>query len=243
MANETIVITRALGDEVELRDGLQDAGYHVICEPLTEIFLHHTAQAELANVLINSPDAVLITSQHGVQSLALLTELRDIPLLCVGEKTTEIAENLGFSRVCMAGENAERMIDYILGAYGDDARFLYVSGENISVDLGEILGISGMQVARVIAYEAVATEALSDTLLEQLKRGQIDAITFFSQRTAEIFLALAAEHNTLENINKIDAFCLSKNVAEVAENANWRKVYSANEPTLNSLIECIKANY
>lgn len=243
MANETIVITRTLGDEGELRDALQEAGYHVIHEPLTEIFLHDMAQEELANVLIDSPDAVLITSQHGVQSLALLTELRDISLLCVGEKTAEIAENLGFSRVYMAGENVERMIDYILEAYGDDARFLYVSGENISVDLGEILAISGMQVARIVAYEAVAAEALSDTLLEQLKRGQIDAVTFFSSRTAEIFLALAEKHNILENLNKIDSFCLSENVAKMAENANWQKIYSADAPTLNSLIECIKANY
>jgi uroporphyrinogen-III synthase len=245
--NKTIVITRALGDEGELRDALQESAYHIIHEPLTEILLQHTARFDVEQAISDDPNAVLITSQHGITALSLLTENRDVFLLCVGEKTAEIASNLGFLNVSVAGENVDTMIDYITSGYDDDARFLYVSGEHISVDLSEILAISGMQVLRVVVYEAVAALSLSDTLIEQLKRGQIDAISFFSSRTAEIFLMLAKEHNILNNLEKIDAFCLSKNVADAAENAtenaSWRNVYSADEPTLASLLNCVDSVY
>jgi len=243
MSNETIVITRALGDEGELRDALQESGYHAIHEPLTEIFLRHTARTELANALLEDPNAVLITSQHGVQALAMLTEIRDMFLLCVGEKTAEIAANLGFIHVSMAGGNVDAMLDYIASGYDEDSRLLYVSGENISVDLGEVLAVGGMQVERVVVYEAIAAENLSDTLVEQLKRGQIDAVTFFSPRTVQIFLSLAKKADALAYLQKIDAFCFSENVASAAEYATWRAIYSADKPTLASLLLCVDNAY
>ena len=236
MIAKTIVITRALGDDGELRQALQEYGYNVIHEPTTEIFLHHTARAGLELALLDEPDAVLLTSVHGARALALLTELRDVFLLCVGQKTADVAMELGFHRVCMAGENVERMMDYIASAYDDAARFLYVSGAHISVDIGASLASLGMEFSRVVAYEAVAMDAISDTLSEQLRRGQIDAITFFSSRTAEIFLALADEQNLLPYLEKIDAFCLSEKVAAIAAKTNWKSISCAPEPTLVSLV-------
>jgi uroporphyrinogen-III synthase len=243
MKAKTIVITRALGDDGELRHELQEHGYHVIHEPITEIFLRHYARIDIEKALQDEPDAVLITSVHGARSMAMLTELRDVFLLCVGQKTADVATELGFHRVCMAGENVERMIEYISGAYDDDARFLYISGEHISVDLGAALASLGMEVSRVVAYEAIAMDTISDTLTEQLKRGQIDSITFFSARTAEIFLALADAQNLLPYLEKIDAFCLSERVSAIASGAKWKTICSARQPTLASLINSVDNAY
>jgi uroporphyrinogen-III synthase len=247
LSNKTIVITRPLGDEGELRDALQENWHHVICEPLTEIILNHTTRFEVAQALTADPDAVIITSSHGVRALSLLSEERDVFLLCVGEKTADIAADLGFARISLAGENVDGLIDYITSSYDDDARFLYISGEHISVDLGEVLAVSGMQVQRVVVYEAVAAEMLSDTLVEQLKRGQIDAISFFSKRAVEIFLELAQKSNVQNSLSKIDAFCLSENIAQIAKQAEesiiWRNVYTARKATLASLLNCIDNAY
>lgn len=243
--SKTIVITRPKGDEAILRDELLERGHHVICEPLTEIVLQHTVRGELEHILHHNhdPDAILITSNHGVQALALLTELRDMFLLCVGEATAHIATQLGFERVSVTGETVDHMIDYILDCYDEDARFLYVSGEHISTDLGETLGIRGMEVKRIAAYEAVATETLSDTLIEQLKRGHIDVLTFFSQRAVKIFTSLIEKHNLLNELEKIDAFCLSQNIADIAATGNWKKIHASEKPTLASLLTCIDNAY
>lgn len=240
---KTIVITRPLGDEIILRDELVERGYHVIHEPLTEIFLRHDVRMEVEHALAFEPDAVIITSKHGVQALALLTELRDMFLLCVGEATANIATQLGFDRVSVTGETTSHLIDYILDCYDENAQFLYISGEHISTDLNEALSVRAMQVNRISVYEAIATESLSDTLVEHLKRGQIDTLTFFSSRTAQIFLSLAEKINILNSLEKIDAFCLSESIAETIKKVNWRGIYNADKATLASMVSCIDNVY
>jgi uroporphyrinogen-III synthase len=241
--SKTIVITRPRGDEAALRHELLELGHHVIHEPLTEIFLRHTARAEVEHALMADPDAIIITSNHGVQALALLTELRDVFLLCIGEATSFAATELGFTRVTMAGGNIDRMIDYIMSCYDEDARFLYISGEHIRVDLGQALSVHGMQVERVVAYDATACESLSDTLVEQLRRRQIDAFTFFSPRAAQIFINLAGKAGVIDALSRIDAFCLSEAIAETAKTVNWQGVYTADEATLASLIASVDNAY
>lgn len=241
--DKTIVITRPLGDEILLRDELLERGYRVIHEPLTEIFLHHERRLNVEHALLDEPDAVLITSKHGVQALALLTNLRDMFLLCVGEATANIALQLGFDKVSMTGETSQHMVEYILDCYDEDAKFLYISGEDITTDLTEELGIRGMHVQRIAAYGAIAAEALSDTLVEQLKRNNINAISFFSTRTAHIFLSLAEKAGVLGELKNIDAFCLSDTVQSNIKPALWNKSYSAEKPTLASMINCIDNSY
>ncbi len=240
---KTIVITRPLGDEIILRDELLERGYHVIHEPLTDIFLRHDLRLNVEMALDDEPDAILITSKHGVQALALLTELRDMFLLCVGDATADVAAQLGFDRISVTGETVDHMIDYILDCYDEDARFLYISGEHVSADLNDALSVRGMQVERIAAYEAIAAEALSDTLVEQLKRGQIDTLTFFSGRTARIFMNLAEKSGILDSLKKIDAFCLSESIAGEMERGNWRGIYSSPKATLASMVGCIDNVY
>ncbi len=95
MSGETIVITRPKGDAASLTEALQARGYHVIHEPLTEIFLRHAERQALHQALLEEPDAIILTSRHGVHALALLTDLRDSYLLCVGEATAQAAAFAG----------------------------------------------------------------------------------------------------------------------------------------------------
>ena len=242
-ANKPIVITRPLGDEIILRDELLERGYQVIHEPLTDIFLRHDLRLNVEHALLNDPDAIIITSKHGVQALALLTDLRDMFLLCVGEATANIAIQLGFDRVSVTGETVEHLVDYILDCYDEDSRFLYISGEHITTDLSEELSVRGMEVERIAAYEAIASEALSDTLVEQIRRGQIGSLTFFSVRTADIFLKLAEKSDILDSIKKMEAFCLSEAIDKKKKKGTWKAIYCSRKPTLASMVSCIDNVY
>lgn len=241
--SKTIVVTRAKGDEQEITEALQALGHFVIHEPLTEIFLNHTLRAPLEQLLLAEPNAILITSKHAVQALALLSDIRDACILAVGTATTEYALSLGFSRVYDTGGTLESMLDYIQGGYDDEARFVYISGEHIRSDLPEILGSFGMHCDRIIAYHALAAESLSDTLIAQLKRGHIDAITFFSPRNAAIFLELLERAEITPASSVIDLFALSEEVANSARNTDWRQIFIAAQPTLASLVECVDNAY
>jgi len=241
--SKTILITRAKGDEQELTEALHQQGNFVIHEPLTEIFLNHTIRAQLDILLADEPSAILVTSKHAVQALALLSDLRDLCILAVGTATMECAMSLGFSRVYETGGTLESMLDYIQGGYDDDARFVYISGEHIRSDLPMILSSFGMHCDHIVAYQAIASEGLSDTLVAQLQRGQVEAATFFSPRNVEIFLRLLERADCKDATLGMDAFVLSEEVANAARSATWQHIYVAAQPTLASLVESVDNAY
>ncbi len=243
MTGETIVITRPKGDEASLRDALHDGGYAVIHEPLTEIFLRHTERPTFHIAMMSDPDAIIVTSRHGVQALALLTEFRDIFLICVGQATADIAHSLGFTRVSAAGGDGEKLIRYIAEGYDEGSRFIYVSGEHIRSDLVSRLADIGMQAQRIVAYDALAAPHLSDTLIEQLKRRQIDAVTFMSPRACHIWTRLLASAKVQDSVKHIGAFALSASVAEPLVEAPWRRIHIADEATLASLVRSVDNIY
>jgi len=237
MGSKTVLITRAMGDEAELTEALHARDFSVIHEPLTQIFLLHTARTALERALFDEPDAIIATSRHGVMAMTALTQLRDSPLICVGEATAQVAENAGFTRVYDAGGDVYRLSDYLAAAYDPGSRFVYVSAQQVRVDLASLL--DDMQVDRIVVYEAAAVTELSDTLPQQLKRGQIDAVTFFSQRTAAIFANLLSAAGLEESAQSLHAFVLSDAVAEPIMPLRWRGIHVASEPTLASLVASV----
>lgn len=241
--DKTILITRPRGDEHGLVSTLQSSGYHIIHEPLMDIMLRHNERYNVHRAMTEEPDAILVTSRHGVKALAILTEIRDLFVICVGEATARAAESAGFTRISIAGGTAKQLIEHVMSSYDEGSRFLYISGEHVNIDLTEVLGRCGMRVERIITYEAPASEALSDTLVEQLRRGQVDAVTFLSPRTARIFLSLIAQQELEECLGSIRAFCLSKSVADTLTEGQWQGIHVANDATLASLVKSIDNVY
>jgi uroporphyrinogen-III synthase len=237
--DKTILITRPKGDELGLTNALQDNGYRVIHEPLMDIVLRHQERYNVFRAISDDPDAVLVTSRHGVRALAILTDIRDMFVICVGESTAKAALAAGFTRVSSAGGNARLLMQHVLASYDEGARFLYISGDHVRVDLSQALGQAGMRVERIVAYESLAAEQLSDTLIEQLRRRQIDAVSFLSQRTAEIFLELLEKHEILDSVRELRAFCMSEAVADALEEWPWKSIHVSPDASLVSLVNSI----
>ena len=239
MTGETILVTRPAGDEKTLTDLLHNHGYRVICEPLTSIYLQHTQRQALERALHDDPDACIVTSRHGVHALAALSEFRDVFLICVGEATARTAESLGFNRINAAGGTAEKLMQHIIASYDEGSHFLYVSGEHVRIDLEKSLGDAGMQVQRIALYEAVAATQLSDTLIEQLKRHQIDAITLLSERASQIFCTLLEKADIAPCVSHLHGFCLSETIAKPLLAHPWKQLHVADEPTIASMVESV----
>lgn len=239
MSDKTIIITRPKGDEKSLTDVLHALGLRVIHEPLTDIYLRHTERTKLGQALLTEPDALILTSRHAVHALAMLTELRDEFLICIGDATAQTAQSLGFTRVSAAGGTAQSLLDYIYESYDEGSRFLYLSGEHVRVEIDMILNERGMVAERLALYEAIAAPQLSDTLVEQLRRNQIDGITFLSQRAAQIFIALLAKAGAQAATAHLHAFCISETAAQPLAQQPWRGIHIADEPTLASLVNCV----
>lgn len=236
---KTILITRPLGDERALTDMLHAQGFRVIHEPLTSIVLEHTQRHVITEALLSEPDAVIVTSRHAVTALSLLTDLRDVFLLCVGEATAATAQSLGFERVSSGGGTAEKLKEMIIGSYDQGSHFLYVCGKHIRFDMADALGMYDMEVQTIPVYDAVASESLSDILIEQLKRGGIDGVSFLSARAAAIFTRLLNKAGISETVQTLDAFCLSEATAAPLRDKGWKAIHITQEPTLASVVDCV----
>jgi uroporphyrinogen-III synthase len=164
-------------------------------------------------------------------------------LLCIGEATAEVAYALGFGQVSVAGGTAESMIDYILAGYDPGSKFLYVSGQHVRVEIEAALIQHGVDAQRIAVYEAVASQQLSDTLIELLKRRQVDAVTFLSQRAATIFERLLTKAEAQTTVQHLDAFCLSDMIAAPLSAWPWKGIYIAGDTTLASLVASVDNAY
>jgi uroporphyrinogen-III synthase len=244
MPDKTLLITRPLGDEQQLATHLQERDYRIIHEPLTSITLEHTQRMMLAHELMQDPNAVIVTSRHAVHALALLTDLRDIFLLCVGDATARAAQAFGFDRISTGGGTVDKLVEFITSSYDPGSRFLYVSGAHTRIDLADALATYDMEVQRVVVYQAEAADQLSDTLVEQIRRKQVDGVTLLSPRTAQIFIRLLQKSGQLQDAaTHITALCISEATADALFTHGWKMVHVAKEPTLASLVQCIDNAY
>ena len=239
MTDKTILITRPVGDERALTDLLNEQGYRVIHEPLTAIYLEHTQRHALENALLDAPDAIIVTSRHAVNALALLSDLRDQFLLCVGEATAQAASSLGFERISTGGGTAQKLATMITESYDPGSRFLYLCGKHIRLSMADVLSDQGMEVQSLTVYEAVASEQLSDTLVAQFKRRAIDGVSLLSPRAAIIFTRLMEKAGIANACASLEAFCLSDAVAQPLVKNNWKAIHVTHEPTLASVVECV----
>lgn len=239
MDTKTVIVTRPQDESDALTEMLHEHGYRVIHEPLTRVFLRHTVQPDVARAVSADPDAVIVTSRHGVHALAALTEMRDLSLLCVGEGTAKAAASVGFDRVRVTGGNVHQLLEHVLSSYDQGARFFYPSAEHVRMDVAGALIRQGMQAERLVVYEAVAAQRFSDTFLEQLKRQPMDAALFLSQRVAQIFVTLLAKNKLEDSLADMQACAMSDTIAGALKDAPWQGVHVAQQPTLASLVACV----
>ena len=231
------LITRPREDAEPLAGALEARGIQPMIEPLFTI-----VPKPDAGVALDGVQAMLLTSANGARALAAATGRRDLQVLAVGDATAETARGLGFTRVESAGGDvddlarlARERLDPARGA------LLHAAGSVVAGDLSGVLAAAGFRLRRVVLYETRKVARLSAGAVEALEAGALDAILFFSPRTASAFVSLADEAGVTAACQRVTAFCLSPAVAEAAEAIGWRQVRVAPRPDSAALLELIDA--
>lgn len=206
-----VLITRPAEDVQRFADALREAGHEALIEPVLRIrMLDVPLPAFDATV-----QALLITSAQAVRALAVRTDRRDLRLLAVGPHSAEVARGLGFLDVFQSdGDGIEGLNDLVRAQCNPKAGvLLHLAAEDLAGDLAGGLRQAGFTVQVTQLYRAEAIEALSEPLVAALCAGHVDAVTFFSKRSATIFERLAAP---LDGIawNRIVAVAISPTVVE-----------------------------
>ncbi|ANK81104.1 MAG: hypothetical protein TEF_10080 [Rhizobiales bacterium NRL2] len=230
-----ILLTRPRLDAVDTARALEARGHQVLIEPVLDIVLEAPEGLDLQDV-----QALLATSRNGVRALAAATSRRDLPLMAVGRSTAALARECGFPDVRDADGDVDDLTRLAVAELDPAAGpLLHAAGAETAGDLKGTLAESGFQVRREVLYRAVANDRISADAAAALTARRIDAVLFFSPRSAEAFARVLDNMGLTSAAESLVAFCISPRAAEMARRLPYREVVSAPRPNQDALLSCV----
>ena len=230
-----LLVTRPADDAAPLVAALARLGHQASSEPMLEIVPRPGPPVDLSGA-----QGLLVTSANGARAFAARNSERNILVLAVGEASAAAARALGFARVESASGDVDALADLCRRRLDPGGGVLvHVAGTRVAGDLGGALERAGFRYRREVLYEARAATRLSDATSVAFAQGRIDGVLFFSPRTAESFVALAARAGATPHLTHATAYCLSDAVAAKARAAAWRRVVVAERLDQESLFAAI----
>ncbi len=235
----TVLVTRPRSESEVFALTLAMRGYDAVQAPLLDIVPDDRASVELDGVR-----ALLFTSINGVRSFARVSTARDAPAYCVGDATAQAARDMGFRDVHSAGGDVVALANLVRMNFApSEGALLHVSGSAVAGDLAGDLGADRYDVRRVQLYRQDTARDLPESAVEALKSGALDAVAFFSPRTAATFVQLVRKADLLDSLKSVTAVGLSQAALDAArvEGAHWKSERAAAQPTEPALLDAIDA--
>ena len=230
-----VLITRPLEESESLASALQARGIDCVVEPLLEIKPIETPAPSLEGI-----QALLFTSANGVRAFAALETRRDLPVYAIGERTAQVAREVGFATVASANGAVGELASLVRASLDSkEGALLHGAGAEVKGDLAALLAPDGFDVRRTVLYEAVPAAALSGATVTALRDGSLDAVLLFSPRSAETFVGLVRRAGVEAACARLAALCLSPAVADAAKTVAWRDVRIASRPEQSALLELL----
>ena len=230
-----ILITRPREDAEPLAAELVRRGFSALVQPMLEIRTLDGPPLDLEGV-----QALLCTSANGVRATAARTNRRDLPVLAVGDATARAARDEGFGQVESAQGDVESLARLVIARLDPAAgRLLHAAGSAVAGDLAGDLGRAGFQVERQVLYAAEPVPELGPDTLEALYAGTIDAVLFFSPRTAQSFVKVVHKAGLADRLCSVAALCLSEAVGTAVRTVNWQNIHVATQPDQTALLDLL----
>jgi uroporphyrinogen-III synthase len=182
--------------------------------------------------------AIALTSANAVRALqqrgALEGYLR-LKAYAVGERTAAHARAAGFREVTSAKGTLADLADQLAHA-GLNGPVFYPKAREPAGDLAKSLAPYGVMVITAHVYAMRPVASLPLALREDLVEGDIGAALFYSRRTAETFVRLAAEGLGRAVRTRIGMLCLSEQVAEPLIDAHFVRIGLADHPSEEAMM-------
>lgn len=239
-----LLLTRSIKQSNEIKSSIEDIGYKVVLEPLLTVEPLDNIDLIISNINFNDVELLIFTSINAINIFVSHCKERDIPIIVGSSKSALMAKDLGFKNIHCTYGDANSILKKIqkLNIKG---KSIYFAGTDITLELSKELVSLGIKSEKIIIYKAHAKQNLSEQIINQIQNNKIDVITFFSKRTAEIFIKMI-NNILLEkqiDFSKITAIVLSKKIAMICKSLNWRNIKISSNITTESFLDLLKKHY
>ncbi|KJE34081.1 uroporphyrinogen III synthase [Thalassospira sp. HJ] len=228
-----VLNTRPDTDSADLLAALDKRGYRHLSAPLLGI----TFPPPDTPLDIAAYQGVVFTSANGVRAFAKLSNDRLLPAYCVGNATARTCLAFGFTDVHSANGDIHDLAALIRKMV-DPARgpLFHPAARKTAGDLGQMLLADGYSVDRQTVYEANESNTLPKEVIEALRGHHVEAVLFFSPRTAETFVKLVHSYKLERDLAGTSAICLSPAVQSKISDLTWHRTRVASQPTQEYLL-------
>jgi uroporphyrinogen-III synthase len=231
-----LVVTRPQSDSERTAAALRARGHEVLVAPLMRV-------EPVAGNFSGGWGGVIITSANAPGAIAdspAGKALFKLPLFAVGRRSADAARQAGFSNVAAAGGDVRDLVKLIAERHADaSAPLLYLAGEDRAADLVAELVVHDIAAEMAVVYRA-ASAPFPPALSAALQAGEVDAVLHFSKRSAETYLAGAAQAGVAKQALAVRHICLSAQAAEPLAGAGAGRIAIAPRPDEAALIASLE---
>jgi uroporphyrinogen III methyltransferase/synthase len=244
-----IVITRAREQASDFKALLADLGAHCIEFPTIEIAPPPSWEPlDSAIGRLSSYHWTVFTSVNGVRCFmerlnAAGLDVRDfkgIKVAAIGPSTAEALEKRGLKPDLVPKEyKAEAVLEGLAGENLKGRRFLMPRAMVARDVLPDTLREWGVEVDVVPAYQTVLPSAMSADILEMLRAGAIDCITFTSSSTVSNFFSLFDRDEILARLRDVAVASIGPITSQTAREHGLKIDIQPKDYTIKALAQAI----
>ena len=177
-------------------------------------------------------NALVFTSANGVRAFVAAGGESGLRSFCVGPRTMAEARAAGLDAVSAEG-NVKAVSGLLQEKLPAGAKVLHVCGEHVAGKLDP----EGVTVERSVLYRQPVLP-LTVEAQAMLSGGEVDAVTLFSPRTAEILADSFARNPEWPHESPVP-LCLSANVAAKLHNSGLQHAKIAKAPNRDEMLALI----
>ena len=248
-----ILVTRAREQASDFKALLADLGADCIEFPTIGISPPPSWEPLDSSVArLSSYDWVIFTSVNGVRffmerlrSADLdCRELKGVRIAAIGPKTAEALEGCGLRPDLVPEEyRAESILAGLAGSGVEGKSFLMPRAMVARDVLPDTLRARGARVDVVPAYQTVLPTGRGEEVLELLRSGEIDCVTFTSSSTVSNFFSLFPKEDVLPLTDKVVVACIGPITADTARKFGLSVDIMPGEYTIPGLTAAICVHY
>ncbi len=234
-----ILITRPAKEARKLKSLLDTYGYKSHINSLSSIQQLHD------KINFTKGYAILVTSQRAANIIIKSKLLnKEKNFIVVGSSSRDKLKKHGFKNILYCAHSSEELVEFFKIKFNKVYKTKKLKG--IEYFTGSITTRSliknlksyiNLPIKKKVVYDTKFIKSLSPSTKKFLKSGKIKICLLFSQQSAKQFLNLLQKAKLNERGKDIKFLTLSPNISSIIKKGGYKKVISANSPTLISLLD------
>jgi uroporphyrinogen-III synthase len=250
LAGRRIIVTRAPEQSADLARKLEELGAEVLLLPMVR-FTQPPQTSELDQSIraLHEFDWLVFTSGNAVRFfLARCRELERWPqpslrIAVVGPATQDALETEGLRPAIAPREFRGAALAAEIEAEVAGRRILLPRSDQAADELPRLLRAAGALVTDVVAYSTAPPDSAGGPVLEALRRGQADALTFFSPSAFRHFADSFGREALLRLSSRVALAAVGPVTAAAMREAGLPVAVEASQATAAALVAALERHF